>query len=122
MLAHLEVIGGDQVPHPLGPVLLLSLHGIGRVGHRTLCNGIGEDTLLFLGIVKTEGGLDIKILDWVDVHIDISEGTPIGIAVVAVAIQSCDRILTVGIATYRTGVFAIGSIDRERGVKLQHVL
>ena len=122
MLAHLQVIGGDQVPHPLGPVLLLSLHGIGRVGHRTLCYGIGEDTLLFLGIVKTEGSLDIEVLDRVDVHIDITEGTPVGITVVAVTIQSCYRILTVGIATYRTGIFAIGSIDRERGVELQHVL
>ena len=122
MQALLEGIGGNGVPHPLGPMLLLGLYGIGGIGHCSFRNRIGEDALLLLGIVDTEGGLDVEILQWVDVQKHIAEGAPVTVTVVAVAVETGHRILTIGIAAYRSGILPIRGIDGQRRVELQHIL
>ena len=122
VLALLEVVSGNEVPHPLRPVLLLGLHGILRTSHGTFRNRIGEDALLLLRVVQTEGSLDVQVLQGVDVDIGITEHTPVGVAVVLVTLQTSQRVLTVGVAAYRTGKLAGGGIDGQRGVELQHVL
>ena len=103
-------------------MLLLGLYGIGGIGHCSFRNRIGEDALLLLGIVDTEGGLDVQILKRVDVEEHVAEGTPVTVTVVAVAVETGHRVLTVGIAAYRSGILAIRSIDGQRGIELQHIL
>ena len=103
-------------------MLLLGLYGIGGIGHCSFRNRIGEDALLFLGIVDTEGGLDVQILQGVDVEKHVAEGAPVTVTVVAVAVETGHRVLTVGIAAYRTGVLAIGGVYRQRGIELKHIL
>ena len=122
MLACLEVIGSDGVPHPAGPVFLLGLNGIGRIGNRSFCDRIGEDTLLFLRVVKTEGGLHIEVFEEVHAQVCITEHTPIGVAVVFVTFQTGHRILSVGIAAHRTGKLTFCRIDRQRRIELEHIL
>ena len=107
VFANLQVIGGDGIPHPLGPVLLLGLHTIDGVGHGAFCNRIGEDALLFLCVVKSERRFDIEVLDRIDVDVCITEGAPIDITVVTVAIQTCHGILAVGVASHRPGIVAV---------------
>ena len=122
MVAPLQIVCSDDVPHPLGPVLLFSLYGIGRVGNRSLGNRICEDALFFLSIVETECRLDVQVVYWVDVQEYVAERAPVGIAVVAVTLQASHRVLTVGIATHRTSKLSVGGVYWQRWVELQHVL
>ena len=48
VFADFHVIGGDGIPHPFGPMLLLCLYGILVVGYVTFRDGIGKDALLLL--------------------------------------------------------------------------
>ena len=82
-----EVIGDDGVPHPFEPVLLFGLHGVLVVRNHAFRNGISEETLFLLGIVDTRGRADIESLDGVDIDEHVTEHTPVGIAVVLVALQ-----------------------------------
>ena len=86
MFAHLEIVGGNGIPHPFRPMFLLSFHTVDGVGYGALSNGILEDALLLLGIVETEGCLDIEVLERIDVQIGIAKHAPVGVAVVAVAV------------------------------------
>ena len=122
MVARFKVVGRDRVPHPLEPVLLLGLHGVGRIGHRTFRHRIGEDALLLLGIVQAEGRLEIQALHRVDVQIGVTEHSPVVIAVVRIAGQAGERVLAVGIAANGTGEFTLGGIDGNGRVELEHIL
>ena len=122
MLSQLEVIGSYGVPHPFGPVLLLSLYGVGLIGHVALGYGVGEDALLLLRIVETEGRTQVEALEEVQVYIGIAKGAPVSIAVVFVTLKHSHGVIAVGVATHRTSIAAIGGVDGQRGVKLQHVL
>ena len=121
MLTDFQVIGGYGVPHPLHPVLLLGLDGIVAVGHVTVLDRIGEETLLLLCIINTEGGLQRQVLDRLQADEHVAEGTPVGVSVVLDAVEHFYRILTVRIAAGQVGKLAFRIIDRERGVVLQHI-
>ena len=122
VLACLEAVAGHGVPHPLCPVLLLGLDGIGGVGHGAFGDRIGEDALLFLSVVEAEGALDVEVLEWIDVDERIAEHAPVCVAIVGIARQACQRVLAVGIAADRTCEAAIGGIYGERGIELKDVL
>ena len=94
MLADLQVIGDDGVPHPFEPVFLLVLNGVLVVGYHAFGDGVGEETLFLLRIVDTRRRADIQTLVGVDVDICISEHAPIGITVVLVALQDGHRVLS----------------------------
>ena len=119
--AEVYVVVSHEVPHPAGPVLLLGFDSVGGVGHVAFGDGIGEDALLLLGVVEAEGGADVEALEGVDVEVSITEQAPVGVAVVLVALQACQRVLAVGIAAHGAGKFAGGGVHRQRGVELQHV-
>ena len=124
MLANLQIIGNDGVPHPFRPVLLLSLNGILIVGHHAFGDRIREETLLLLRIVDTCRGTDIQTFDRVDIDEHVSEQTPIGVSVVFVALQNRERILTLRETAGRRSLcqIAVGRIDRQQGVVLEHAL
>ena len=122
VLIDIQVIGDDSVPHPLEPVLLLCFNTVLIVSHRSLCYRIGEDTLFLLSIVDTGCGAYVQSLIRCYVEESVTEQAPVGVTVVAVSLKTCQRVLTVGIAAHRTCELAIGRIDRQRGVELQHVL
>ena len=111
MLTNLQIVACHGVPHPFGPVFLLGFYTVCGGGYCAFGDGVLEDTLLFLGIVESEGGAYIQILDGVYVDEGIAEHTPVGVAVVAVTVQACQGVLTVGITAYRTGILATGGID-----------
>ena len=113
MLAFLQVIGHNGIPHPFGPVLLLRLHGVLVIRHRALGNRIGEDTLAFLGIVDTCRGADMKTLHRVDIDEGVSEDTPVYIFIVFIAVEPCQRVFTVRITAYRTGKITVLRIYRQ---------
>ena len=48
-----------------------------------------------------------------EIDVGITEGTPVDVPVVAVAVKTCDRVLTVGIAANRTCIVAFFRVDRE---------
>lgn len=122
MFANLQVVGGNGVPHPLGPVLLLAFYGIDGVGDRTLCDRIGEDTLFLLTVVQTEGRTDMEVLQRIDVDIGIAKQAPVGVTVVGITVETCHWVLAVGITTYGTGIVTVDGADGQRGVELQHIL
>ena len=103
-------------------MLLLGLHSVGRICHIAFSDRIGEDALLFLGIVHSKGGLEIEALERIEIQIYVAEGPPIGITVVGIALQPCHRIFPVGIASHRTCIFPVHSIDRKRWIGLKHIL
>lgn len=92
-------------------MFLLAFHTINGVCHRTLSDRVGEDALLLLTIVKSERRADMEVFQGIDVDISVSEQTPVGIAVVRITVETCQRVLTVRIATYRTGIVAVGRAD-----------
>ena len=53
MLANLQIVGCNGVPHPAHPVLLLALSGRLGTHHLTISYGVGEETLLLLAVVHT---------------------------------------------------------------------
>ena len=122
MLADLQVIGDDGIPHPFEPVLLLRLHSVLVVRHGAFRNRIGEDTLFLLGIVDTRSGADIQPLDGVDIDISVTEHAPVGIAVILVALQTGNGVLAVWVTAYWACKLTLRSVYRQRGVELQHVL
>ena len=124
MLANLQIIGNNSVPHPLRPVLLLCLNGILIVGYYAFGDRIREETLLLLRIVNTCRSTDIQTFDRVDIDEHVSEQTPIGVSVVFVALQNGERILTLREAAGRRSLrqIAVGRIDRQQGVVLEHAL
>ena len=124
MLANLQIIGNNSVPHPLRPVLLLCLNGILIVGYYAFGDRIREETLLLLRIVETCRSTDIQTFDRVDIDEHVSEQTPIGVSVVFVALQNGKRILTLREAAGRRSLrqIAVGRIDRQQGVVLEHAL
>ena len=103
-------------------MLLLAFHGIGRVGHGTFRYGIGEDALLFLGIVDTKGGLDVEAFERVDVQESVTKHSPVGVTVVGVAFEAGEGVLAVGVAAYRTGELTVGGVNGDGRVELEHVL
>ena len=125
VFADLQVIGDDRVPHPFEPVLLLRLYRVLVVRYHTLCYRIGEETLLLLRVVDTGGRADIQTLVGIDIDKRVSEHTPVGIAVVFVALQDRQRVLalreTAGRGSLGQGL-AIGLIHRQQGVVLQHAV
>ena len=122
VLTSLEAVAGHGVPHPLRPVLLLGLDSIGGVGHGAFGDRIGEDALLLLSVVETEGALDVEVLEGVDVDEGIAEHAPVCVAIVCIARKACQRVFAVGIAADGTCEAAIGSIDGQRGIELKDVL
>ena len=86
MLATLQIIGGNSIPHPLCPMLLLRFYSIGGIGNSTLCDRIDESALFLLRVVKTEGGLNIQVLYRVDIYVSITKHTPEGVTVVLVTL------------------------------------
>ena len=122
MLALLQVIGGNSIPHPLCPMLLLCLNSICRIGNGTLGNWIGKDTLLLLTIIETKGCLHIEVLERINIHISIAEHTPISIAVIAIAVETCQRVLTIRVTAHRTRIIAIDSANRQRRIELKNIL
>ena len=113
MLALLEIVGGNGIPHPLRPVLLLGFHAVDGVGHGSLSDGVLEDALLFLCVVETKGGFDVEALEGVDVQVGIAEHAPVGVTVIAVAVQTGHGVLAVGIAAHGTCVVSAGGVDGE---------
>ena len=122
MLAYLEIVGGDGIPHPTHPMLLLCLHPIGGGSDIALGDRIGEDTLFLLRIVQTCRGADMQILVRLNIQKGVAEKAPIGVAIVLVAVKTGNGVLTVGVAADRACVVARGGIDRQRGIELQSVL
>ena len=113
MFPSLEVIGRNGIPHPFRPVFLLRLDGVLGIGHVSFRDRIGEETLLLLSIVQTESRAEIEAFEEMEIDVGITEGTPVDVPVVAVAVEARDRVLTVGIAAYRTCVVAFFRVDRE---------
>src|SRR3712207_3565278 len=122
VFARLEVVGCHGVPHPFGPMFLLGFHAIGGIGHGAFGNRIGKDALLFLGIVKSEGGLYGEVPERIDLNVSATEHAPVGITVVGVALKTGHGILTVGITAHGTCIAARRGVERKRGIELQHVL
>ena len=122
MLAHLKVVSGNGVPHPLRPMFLLRLHGIDGVRHSALGDRIGENALLLLCIIQTKSGTDVEILEGVDIDVGIAEHAPITVAIVGITLQSCHGVFAVRITTHRTCIVATDSTDRDGWVELQHIL
>ena len=103
-------------------MLLLSLNRIGLVGNVAFGYRICEDALLLLRIVETEGRAEVESLEEVEVDVGIAKGTPVGVAVVSVALKHCNWVGAVGIATHRSGIATVCGVYRQRGVELQHIL
>ena len=93
VLADLQIIGDNSVPHPLQPMLLLGFNGVLVVGYHTLVDGVGEESLLLLRIVDTRRGADIQTFDGSDVYKYVTEYAPIDVAVILVALQNRQRVL-----------------------------
>ena len=121
MAAHLEVIGGDGVPHPAHPVLLLAFRGVLGAEHLAVGDGIGEEPLLLLRVVQSKGRADVEALEQVNAQVGIAEHAPLGIAVVLAVLQDAQRILAFGIRTQCLGVFAVLRIDGIVRIELQRV-
>ena len=124
MFAYLQIIGNDGVPHPFRPMLLLCLYSVLIISHHAFGDRIREETLLLLRIVDTCRGTDIQTFDRVDIDEHVSEQTPIGVSVVFVALQNRERILTLRETAGRRSLcqIAVGRIDRQQGVVLEHAL
>ena len=94
MLANLQIVSGNGIPHPAHGVLLLTLYGTVGTHHLTIRNGIGEEALLFLSVVHTERGTYHEILEWCDTEVYIAKHTPLCIFVVFRISNHAQRILT----------------------------
>ena len=122
MAAYLQVVGGNGVPHPAHGVLLLALDGRVDAHHLTVGNGEGEEALLLLSIVHTDGSADHEVLERRDAQVDIAEGAPLSIFVLLSIVDHAQRVLALRIGTESLGVLAVLSIDGEVGVELQRML
>ena len=122
VLAFFYIIGGNGIPHPPHSVLLLALHGRFGAHHLTIGDRIGEETLLLLGVVHTQGGADHEILERRDTQMHIAEHTPLCVLVVFGIINHAQWILTLRVGTEGLGILAVLSINGEVGVKLQGML
>ena len=60
----------------------------GETGYCSLGDGVLEDALLLLSVVKSECGLDVEVFDWIDVQVSVTEHTPVCVSVITIAIQS----------------------------------
>ena len=94
MTADFQVIGCDGVPSPTHCVLLLGFYC--RIGahYLTIGNRIGEETLLLLGVVHTQGGADCEVLERSNACMSIAEHTPLCIDVVLRVVNHAQWILT----------------------------
>ncbi len=102
-------------------MFLLGLYGIGIVGNIAFGNGVGEYPLLLLRVVEAESGAYVEAFEGVDVDICVAENSPVGVAVVFVALKASYGILAVGIAANRSGILAVGGVDGQRGVGLKYI-
>src|SRR3712207_7121771 len=98
-------------------MFLLGFHAVGGIGHGAFGDRIGKNTLLFLRVVKSEGGLYGEVLKRIDLNIGATKHSPVGITVVAIALKTGHGVLTVGITAYRTCVVARRSVNGKRDRK-----
>ena len=105
-------------------MFLLRLNRVLVIGDHTIFDGIGEETLFFLRIVKTGCGADMQSLDGVDIQEHITEDTPIDIAVVFVALQDRQGVLALRKTAGRRSLsqLAVRVIDRQKRMVLKDTL
>ena len=94
MLADLQIIGSNGVPHPAHSVFLLAFDG--RIGthHLTVCDRVGEKALFLLRIVHTKGGANHEVLERSHTQVNIAEHTPLGVFIIFGIVDHAQRILT----------------------------
>ena len=122
IFAEVDAVVCHEVPHPACPVFLFGFDGVCGIGHVALSDGIGEEALLLLRVVETEGGAEIEALEWVEVHVGVAEEAPVGVTVVLVSLEAGYRVLAVGITAHGACELALGGVDGERWIGLEHVL
>ena len=122
MLAYLEVVCSDSVPHPSHPVLLNVLCSTFRALYLTVSNGVEETALLLLSVVQTEGRTYHEVLERSDADVSIAEGTPRGVLVVLVAVDDAQRILALEVRAEGLCKLTILSEDGVVRVKLEGAL
>ena len=121
MLANLQIVGGNGVPHPAHGMLLTHLSSGLSIGNLTIDNRVGEVALLLLAVVHAEGRAYHEALERLDADVGITEDTPEGVFIVLNSGEQAQRVLALCEGSHGLGILAILSIDGEVGIELQGI-